>query len=299
MPSFRVETSQRLDKCLMNYLKLSRSKSLSILEHGLVKVNDQTVTLKAKGRILELGDRVEFSAIAVADLEVIKAVNLNLRLLHVEEGFVVIDKPAGLSVIPLSHVDTQTVLNDLVQRFPEIQGIGESGLRSGVVHRLDNDTSGVLVVARQEEAWHKLRKAFKTRQTRKIYHALVLGQLTGQGRLSEYLAVTQHSPAKVTVVNDNHKDARLCDLRWRSIEIFKGASLLEIELGTGFLHQIRVMMAHLGHPVLGDSIYAQRGVKVLTCPRQMLHASSLSFLDLTVTSDFPADFKSCLEKLSK
>lgn len=297
MPTFIVEASQRLDKFIMERLKLSRSKSLSILKHGLAKVNKQTVGIKAKGRILEFGDTVDLAIDALSVLEKIQPVNLNLRLLHVEEDFVVVDKPAGMPVMPLRHLEDNTVLNDLIHHFPEIQGIGESGLRSGVVHRLDNDTSGVLVVARQEAAWQRLRKAFKTHKTGKLYHALVQGQLMGEGKLKEYLAVTQHSPAKASIVNKNRRDARLCDLKWRSLTIFKNASLLEIELGTGFLHQIRVMMSHIGHPVLGDRIYAETDTKVLECSRHMLHASSITILGKTVTSELPKDFKSSLDKL--
>ncbi len=298
MSAFKVKESVRLDKFLMNSLELSRSKSLSLLEHGFIKVNRQTVNLKAKGRILKLGDRVELFEVNLSDLEIIKPNNLNLKLLHEEAGFVVVDKPADMPVMPLYHLESNTVLNDLVYRFPEIQGVGEAGLRSGVVHRLDNNTSGVLVVARQDEAWHKLRTAFKTHKTSKIYHVLVQGYLKGEGSLKEHLTVTQHSPAKVSVVDAEHKGARLCDLSWRSLEAYKELSLLEIELGSGFLHQIRVMMAHIGHPVLGDGIYNQNTSVIANCSRQMLHASSISVLGITTNSDLATDFKACLDHLS-
>ncbi len=189
--------------------------------------------------------------------------------------------------------------------LPGAGGVGEGGLRSGVVHRLDVDTSGALAIALTEASWKRWRAAFSEHQVTKLYHALVVGHPAAAGKAALSLRITQHRPAKVRVVEKS--EGYLCDLSWRVLETYEQASLVEVNLGTGFLHQIRVMFAHLGHPVLGDSLYACElaDLKVTSgvvlplpeAPRQMLHAAMLALDGLEIHCPVPADFEQVCEAL--
>jgi 23S rRNA pseudouridine1911/1915/1917 synthase len=205
-----------------------------------------------------------------------------------------------MPVHPLAPDETGTVLNALIVWMPQMHGVGEGGLRSGVVHRLDVDTSGTLLLATKEDAWRRLRDAFRRHETTKRYQAIALGRwsLAEEGQCRLPLVVAQHRPAKVRVAADGHRtDAgvRLCDTRWRVAQRFPNATLLDITLGTGFLHQIRATLSHLSHPLAGDRHYARAGVVDRSgAERPMLHASRLAVGEIDVSCEAPADFMECL-----
>jgi 23S rRNA-/tRNA-specific pseudouridylate synthase len=211
---------------------------------------------------------------------------------------------------------------------------------ASVVHRLDLDTTGVILFATEQSTWHHFRRAFENHTARKMYHAIVAGKLTGSDRLILDLRIAQHSPARVKVIDEKiipkPPGTRRCDLTWRAIAStpspgtpgegrgggnlelrtqnlelegcphpnpppeYQGrgkdniATLLEIHLGTGFLHQIRVMLAHVGHPVLGDKTYGEPNPEI---PRQMLHARSIRIGDIYAESPEPPDFTEALSLL--
>jgi 23S rRNA pseudouridine1911/1915/1917 synthase len=195
-----------------------------------------------------------------------------LRVLAEGEGWIALDKPAGVPVHPLAPGERGTLLNALVARHPEVTGIGEGGLRSGVVHRLDVDTSGVLLFATQELRWLDLRGAFRRRRVM-VSRALVQGRLEGKGELVLHLSVLRHRPAHVGAVEPGTGRSRRTELRWRSLECFADATLVEVAPRTGFLHQIRAGLAHLGHPIVGDVAYgAAEGV----ASRHLLHAARVA-----------------------
>src|SRR5262249_48742973 len=202
--------------------------------------------------------------------------DLLLVVLARGRGWLAVDKPPGQPVHPLLREEGGTLLNALVARHPELHGVGEGGLRSGVVHRLDVDTSGVVLFATEEEAWQRLRGAFRAHRVDKLYRALVAGRLAGEGAIEPALSVVRHRPARVAVVGGARTGAvgapRLAGLRWRSLAHGRAATLLEVRPRTGFLHQIRATLAHLGHPVCGDPIYGTPG-DASGVPRQMLHAA--------------------------
>jgi 23S rRNA pseudouridine1911/1915/1917 synthase len=214
-------------------------------------------------------------------------------------GWVVVDKPAGVPVHPLHENEVDTVLNALIARFPAIHGVGEGGLRSGVAHRLDVDTSGALLFATEEDVWKRAREAFSEHTVEKRYRAIVAGSLEGEGSLEVGLVTARHRPARVRVVDpeEGARGARMSALHWRSLEVFEGATLLEVRPKTGHLHQIRVSLQHLGFPVLGDRTYGPARTP-LEVPRQMLHAAHLRWGPVDVDSPDPADFRGVLEQLS-
>ncbi len=224
-----------------------------------------------------------------------------LSVLAAGDGWVVIDKPAGVPVHPLLESEGGTVLNAAIAGYPEMQGVGEGGLRSGVVHRLDIETSGALVLATRQEAWEKLREEFRTHRAEKIYRAIVMGRVGGSGRTEMNLLISQHRPAKVRVVEEmGHAQAgtRRCGLSWKVVERLAGATLVEVRLETGFLHQIRVMFAQMGHAVAGDGLYGgEEAAGFAGAPRQMLHAAFVRAGLAMGRSGDPLDFAGCLERL--
>jgi 23S rRNA pseudouridine1911/1915/1917 synthase len=192
----------------------------------------------------------------------------------------------------LKEGETGTLLNAVAARFPRIQAVGEAGLRSGVVHRLDAETSGAVLFALDHERWVTLRRAFQDHSAEKIYRAVVAGRMDGSREEVMRLYVAQHKPARVRVVEEGKTPpagTRRCDLRWKALAHAGGATLLEVRLGTGFLHQIRVMLAHLGHPVLGDPIYGAGGAPAPAAPRLLLHAHSLRLGEIAGEAAMPAE----------
>lgn len=292
----------RLARFLAQRLSLSLSQVNRLFDQGKVQCDRLTARRKHKGMKLTMGQviRVEpFERPSEATAAPNDALPLDVLAVDESAGWVVVNKPAGAAVHPLDAHETGTVLNAVTARYPQVQGVGEGGLRSGVVHRLDRETSGVLAFALNDDAWRRLRDAFRQHTTRKTYHAIALGQLRGEGEENMHLYVAQHRPAMVRVAeHDPPRESRLCDLRWKALDTFTDATLVEVQLGTGFLHQIRVMMAHLGHPVAGDAHYRPEGMADPTgAPRIMLHAARLIADEIDATAPRPDDFVRLLDRL--
>lgn len=282
------EQGLRLDRFLAERAGVSRRDARELLRLGLVRVDGHRRDESDKGLRLSRASvvRLESGPDALHRLE--PRADLPLVELAAGEGWLAVDKPAGQAVHPLRADQRDTLLNAVVSRHPEIVGVGEGGLGSGVVHRLDVDTSGVQVFAFEEAAWRRLREAFRGHRVDKVYRALVHGEVEENGGVTLRLAVVQHRPARVAVVDDRREGARECGLRWRRLRALDGCSLLELRPSTGFLHQIRAMMAHLGHPLVGDRRYG--APELGWADRHMLHASSLQVDELDVQSPEPEDF---------
>ena len=219
----------------------------------------------------------------------------------------VLNKAAGLVVHPASGNETHTLVNALLHHCAgQLSGIGGVA-RPGIVHRLDKDTSGCMVAAKTDEAHLALSAQFADRKVKKIYHAIVCGELQrDSGEINA--AIARHcSHRKVMTVDDeNGREARTS---YRVLERLRGATLVEVAIHTGRTHQIRVHFQFLGYPLVGDSIYGNRRNLRLTeltgytAPRQMLHAFNLSFTHprtaqrLTFEAPLPADFLDALAAL--
>jgi 23S rRNA pseudouridine1911/1915/1917 synthase len=260
---------------------------------GAVDVDGRQV--KSKGLRLHHGQRVSVWR-PPADLDRFEAVDAPLEVLGEGPGWVAVDKPAGLPVHPLRHDEPDSLLQRVAARFPRIEGVGEGGLRSGVVHRLDVDTSGVQIFALDEPTFERLREAFRGHRIDKTYRAIVGGQPPEYGAVQLDLRIRKHRPALVAAseAGTGGPDSRLCPLRWNVREAFAHAALIEVRPRTGFLHQIRVSMAWLGHPILGDPVYGDLGDRA---PRQMLHACRLALGEIDVASPDSADLVGVLEGL--
>jgi len=288
----------RVDRFLAQRLRLSRTEIRRLLAEGRVRLGGRPLVARSKGVALRLGDRLEVEAYTpAASQQVLAQSELPLVQLAKGPGWLAIDKPAGMPVHPLAPGEGSTLLNAVTARFPEVQGVGEGGLRSGVVHRLDGDTSGILLVATEAPSWQRLRTAFREHRVEKCYRALVSGHPEA-GRIELPLVVAEHRPARVRVARPDEMSSgvRRTVTRWRVLARFSEVSLVEVFPVTGYLHQIRATFAHLGAPILGDARYAQPDVAE-RAPRQLLHAARLRFEEIEVAAPDPPDFAKALHDL--
>lgn len=289
------QAGARLDTWLRERHGLSRNQAVRLIELGWVAVNGRATKRVDKGRLLCAGDTVTLDERARDGERPAADPSLQLHVLATGEGWVAVDKPAGLPVRPHTAAETGTVLNAIVALYPSVVGVGEGALRSGIVHRLDTDTSGVLVVATTQAGWAYWRSGFAEHRTAKRYLALVAGRVQKCGRIERDLSMAGHRPARVRVdaVGDGPADARRCAMSIEVVEHLRDTTLIAVDLETGFLHQIRAMMAALGHPVLGDRDYGD-DTSLSAAPRQMLHAARLALDDIVIESELPADFTNLL-----
>lgn len=294
------EAGSRLDAFLAARLAVPRHEARRLLAAGDVRLDGRPVGAAAKGWRLAAGAKVAAPGFVPRAAQAPRPEpEAPLVVLAEGPGWVALAKPAGTPVHPLTPGEGGTLLNALVARRPEILGVGEGGLRSGVVHRLDVDTSGAVLFATEEAAWQRLRAAFRTHRVTKRYRAVVAGSPPEEGRAALTLALASHRPARVRVVAPGEvgrAGARATRLSWRRLEQFPGAALLEVGLETGFLHQIRVSLAHLGHPILGDRLYASPEVAA-RAPRQLLHAARLALQEIAVEAPDPPDLAAALAAL--
>jgi 23S rRNA pseudouridine1911/1915/1917 synthase len=294
--SFHVQEAEagaRLDVFLARVLPASRGQVRALLSAGGVRVDGNAVDLGAKGRILTPGQSVGLSEPTLTAASTPEPEpEVPLTVLARGSGWVAVDKPAGTPVHPLAPGERGTLLSALVARHPEVVGVGEGGLRSGVVHRLDVNTSGVLLFATEEPRWQGLREAFRSHRVEKTYRALVHGRLEGGDTLVLPLAVVRHRPARVGVVAEGDGRSRRTELAWKSLEVFADRTLVEVAPRTGFLHQIRASFAHLGHPLVGDVAYGAPEGEV---QRHLLHAARVEVEDVVAASPDAEDFAGALE----
>lgn len=223
-----------------------------------------------------------------------------LDVVHEDADLLVINKPAGLTVHPGAGQPSGTLVNAIAARAPELLRLG-GGLRPGIVHRLDKDTSGLLVVARTEEALRSLQQQVADRTMRRTYLALVVGRVAhDEGRIEAPIGRDPHHRTRMAVVRSGRQAAT----RYRVLERMAAHTLVEASLVTGRTHQIRVHFAHIGHPVAGDPVYGGRAAseRGLGLARQALHAYRLAFrhprsgTEAAFEAAPPADFTAALDR---
>lgn len=255
---------QRLDVWLAGALGLSRAKVKELLESGAVRQG---------GRRIRKGDRTVAGArldveLPSADLRPVPEPDAPLTVLHADALLVAVDKPAGWPSHPLLPDERGTVVNALVARYPELPDASEDPREGGLVHRLDTETSGVLLAARTRPAWEAVRAAFDRREVDKRYLAAVSGPLADAGEIDLPL---RHRADHVEPAPAG--GGREASSRFRVLSRKGDLSLVEVRILTGVLHQIRAHLAAIGAPVLGDALYGGRPVPGLE--RFFLHAASL------------------------
>ena len=259
---------RRLDVFLSEQSGLTRSRVATLMEEGHVTVDGQAVTkagLKAKA-----GQRVTLTVPAPKPA-VPEAQDIPLTILYQDADLAVVVKPCGMVVHPAAGNEDGTLVNALLHHLDSLGGIGGE-LRPGIVHRLDKDTSGLLLVAKNDAAQLALSEQLSGRKMEKHYRALVEGNLSqDEGRIEAAIARSKKDRKKMAV----DPEGREAITEWTVLARGRGVTLLDVHILTGRTHQIRVHMKHIGHPVCGDPIYGSpKGTKV---SRLMLHAYSLAF----------------------
>ena len=284
----------RLDKYLAGVCTdLSRSQIQKLIKTGDVRVNGTIVCPSLK---LKQHDLVEVIVPPVIPAIVIPE-DIPFEIVYEDKDLAVINKPAGLAVYPGAGHASHTLANALLKRFPDLATFGDP-LRPGIVHRLDKDTSGLMVIARNEAARQDLLNQFKSHSVVKGYKVLVRGKLTpGTGAIEAPVGRHPTHRQRMAVV----ASGRPARTDYRVVEYVGGCSLIEAFISTGRTHQIRVHFAAIGFPIVGDSVY---GFKTDLLHRQFLHSFYLQFRSLgstdllTFRSDLPEDLKTLLRRLA-
>ena len=282
----------RLDKAVSSLAGVSRAAAKRIVEAGLAKVGG--IPGSARQKVSE-GDVVEFELIPAEPLLVAEAVEFTVA--YEDGAIIVVDKPAGLVVHPGAGRNAGTLAAGLLHRYPEIEGVGEPG-RWGIVHRLDRDTSGLMVVARTGTAHRSLSAAIRRREVKRSYQALVLGHTSApRGTIDAPIGIDPFRPSKRKVVPDGKASVT----HYRVVEQWDAVTLLDVDLDTGRTHQIRVHLSSIGLPVVGDKAYGRPGP--VASPRIFLHAARLAFRhpldesEVAFESPLPDDLAAVLDQL--
>jgi len=292
--AFKVEVeSARLDEYVARkVVRLSRTQARKLIVDGRIVVEDVTVKpsfMVTFGQVIKvLSGFSEFSALEPEDIPI--------EILYEDDDILVVDKPAGLAVHPGAGHPSGTLVNALIYLRPALKGIGSSE-RPGIVHRLDLDTSGVMVIAKNLASHAHISEQFAQRSVNKIYLALVKGRLTQTEAIIDAPIGRDPSNRQKMSVVDGGKSAKT---RYKVLRSIGDHQLLEVKLLTGRTHQIRVHLASIGHSIIGDSLY---GKKSKTIDRQFLHSHLLELVhpsterSMAFKSPLPLDLKDFLATL--
>jgi 23S rRNA pseudouridine1911/1915/1917 synthase len=295
---YQKDEKQRLDVFLVTCLEeLSRSRIQGLIKDGFIKVNE--VIVKKTGRDLELGDKIEIRIPSPA-LSGLVAEDIPLDIIFENQDLVVVNKPAGMVIHPSPGHNSGTLVHAALGYISELAGIGGEE-RPGIVHRLDKDTSGLIVVAKNDRSHHWLQEQFKSRKVKKTYLALVDGKPpTPTGRVETPIGRnTTHRKLMAVVPLEKGREAVS---EFRTLENFPTHTLLEIHPLTGRTHQIRVHLAFLGCPVTADRVYGKRKSSV-ELGRHFLHAYQLQITlpdeehARIFTAPLPQDLQQVLDDL--
>ncbi|MBQ2409022.1 MAG: RluA family pseudouridine synthase [Bacilli bacterium] len=293
---FKIEENnkERLDAFLTNNTEFSRSKLTKLIKDGQVLVNGAKVK---PGYALKENDEIEINY----EEEEIKAVaeDLNLDIVYEDEDVIVVNKPNGMVVHPAVGNPKGTLVNGLLYHSKNLSSINGE-FRPGIVHRIDAFTTGLLMVAKNDNAHIKLAKQLEEKSTYRVYYALVEGIINNEtGTIDAPIGRDVKDRKKMAVTEENSKNAVT---HFRVIERFKRATLIELKLETGRTHQIRVHMKYIGHPVVNDPVYGNKKM-IFDESGQCLHAKELGFVHPTTNeymsfnSELPECFTNIMEML--
>ena len=316
--SFKVDKGQsplRIDKYLMNFVEnATRTKIQAAAKNGSIKVNG--VRVKSNYKVKPLDDiRVLFEYPPHENLLI--AENIDLDIVYEDDDLLVVNKPAGMVVHPGHGNYSGTLINALIYHFENLPK--NSSNRPGLVHRLDKDTSGLLVIAKNDESMFHLSNQFAEKKSKREYIAMVWGNVKDdRGRINNYIGRNPKNRLQNIVLDDDKiENGKKAITNYEVLSRMNYVSLLKCTLETGRTHQIRVHMKHIGHTLFNDERYGGNSILkgttftkykqfVENCfkllPRQALHAKTLGFIHpkngkfMQFNSELPIDFKSCIEK---
>jgi len=296
----------RLDRYLKDrYSHISRKNLIAIIKEGLISVNGQTAQ---KGQTIKAGDRIQLPEdFDPNEQEIFPNPQLNVRIVQEEPDFLVVDKGAGIPCHMHSIKDQNTLVNFLLPDYPELANIGESRFIAGIAHRLDNDTSGLVLVARNEHTYSFFRSEFQEQKVKKEYQALVYGELKQDGIIDAPLM--HHPKNRRKMVFASHYPPKKqkplsAHTKYEVIQKGKRFTWLKVWIQTGVTHQIRVHLAQIGHPLVGDYLYASQilsPTESTRLPHHLLHACRLTFRNprnqeyIECISPVPSCFQSVFE----
>ena len=289
---------QRMDSALVELLpEYSRTAIQRWIKEGQVSVAGKVVKSSYK---IEAGQEILIEIPEVKESTLV-AQDLSVPILYEDEDLVVVNKPRGLVVHPAAGHGDGTLVNSLLAQCGNLSGIGGE-IRPGIVHRLDKDTSGVLVVAKNDRAHQSLTEQIKAREVKRIYRAIVKGEIAeSRGRIEAPIGRHSKDRKKMAI---NMKDGKEAVTEFTVLERFKDYTLVECRLITGRTHQIRVHFSYIGFPVVGDPVYGTRK-QIFPIEGQALHAHQLSFTHprtketITCVAPIPADMEEILNQLRK
>jgi 23S rRNA pseudouridine1911/1915/1917 synthase len=286
---------ERLDMYLSEHEFASKSRSYvqNLIKDKHILVNDQKVKT---GYLLKTGDIITIFEVEPVTLD-IKPVDLDLDIVYEDDDLLVINKPVGLVVHPASSYHEPTLVHGLMHQVDHLSSIN-GVIRPGIVHRIDKDTSGLLVVAKHDEAHQLLSEQLKHHEIKRTYVALVYHDFKeNEGTIDAPIARHPKNRLKMAIVEDGKRSVT----HFKVLKRFGDYTLISCELETGRTHQIRVHMAYINHPIVGDPLYGPK--QVIGDQGQFLHATKLSFIHpikkehMTFTADMPDDFKSFIDQL--
>lgn len=288
-----ADAGSRFDKLVASTAGVSRAAAAMLVADGEATLNSRI----AKGNTrVEVDDRITVRISAPAALALVP---MPIEIAYHDDEVLVVNKAPGRVVHPGAGHDNDTLVNGLVYQYEELSGLGEER-RWGLVHRLDKDTSGLLMVARTPAAFDGLRSQLSAREVERVYTALVHGSVqTSTGTVDAPIARDPQQPTKMAVV----QSGRFARTHFQTIERWRDHDLLRVTLETGRTHQIRVHLQSIGHPVVGDPVYGDRLTSIADPGRVWLHATSLRFRhpmtdeEIRVSAPLPRDLVESLEAL--
>jgi len=274
---YELAQKERLDKFLNNQLPdITRSQIKKMILSGLIKVNDQP---RSVHHWLHSGDIISIEK--KSEVKPKKAKITGVKILDQTKNFLVLNKPAGLLVHPTDRGENNTLANWLIEKFPNVAKVGDNPLRPGIVHRLDKEVSGLMVVALNQKYFGFLKNLFAERSLTKKYTALVHGQLSNQeGRITSWLE--RDKKTGLMKVQTALMDGKQAHTTYEVIRTYKNYTLVRVQIHTGRTHQIRAHFYSIGHSIVGDKLYRTKDIRKKNKTIDMrifLHADFLSWQD--------------------
>ena len=274
---------KRIDKFLAEeFFLYSRGEIVEKIKEGNVLIKGKKVKPSYK---LEENDEIEIKGFAGQQKKLLPNDKIKLEIIFEDKNILVINKPAGLQVHPSEAAQIDTLTNALLSKYPEIAEVHDNSvdsyLRPGIVHRLDKDTSGVMVISKNKKTFEQLKKLFKDRNIEKKYLAVVEGNMENESGIIDKPLARSAGFSKQLIARENTKTkVREAVTNYEVVEQLENFALLSVSPKTGRMHQIRVHLASLDHPIVGDLIYGSKtskNNKETLVKRQLLHAKSLAF----------------------